>query len=62
MDYAASRRVQQLLTSLTDSKATSLDDEKLSELKGLLRQSEALVEYTAPLLLDRLACDHSQVC
>jgi hypothetical protein len=61
MDYAALRRVQQLLTALTDAKSSSLDEEKLSELKGLLRQSDALVEYTAPLLLERLACDHSQV-
>ena len=62
MDYEATRRVQQLLTSLTDAKSSSLDAEKLSELKGLLKHSEGaqLVEYTTPLLLDRLACESAQ--
>lgn len=61
MDYAASRRVQQLVTSLTDPKASSLDDDKLTELKALLRQSEELVAYATPLLIDRLGASHSQV-
>lgn len=61
MDYAASRRVQQLITTLTDPKASTLDADKLAECKALLKQSEALVAYGVPLLIDRLGASHSQV-
>jgi hypothetical protein len=62
MDFECSRRVQQLIGTLTDPNSSSLDDAKLSEFKSLLKQSEALVGYAATLLLERLACNNSQVC
>lgn len=60
MDYTATRRIQKLVTALTDPKATTLEPEKLAELKALLKANDELVAYTTPQLLDRLAANHAQ--
>lgn len=60
MDYTATRRIQKLVTALTDPKATTLEPEKLAELKALLKANDELVTYTTPQLLDRLAANHAQ--
>lgn len=61
MDYKAATRVSGLVTSLTDSKCSVLDEVKLKELKGLLRTNEQLVCHAHGLITDRLAANHSQV-
>lgn len=61
MDYKAATRINGAITGLTNSKASSLNEEKLKELKALLRTSDELVSYAHSILMDRLAANHSQV-
>lgn len=61
MDYDAATRVRTFILCLTEDKASSVDETKLKELKGLLRTSDELVTYAYGLLTDRLAANHSQV-
>lgn len=64
MDYKAAKRVQQLLNDITDgTKHSSLANnaDNVAELKSTLKHNPQDVEYLTPLLLDRLAANHSQV-
>eukprot|EP00879_Flechtneria_rotunda_P018706 GHRR01019630.1.p1 GENE.GHRR01019630.1~~GHRR01019630.1.p1 ORF type:complete len:342 (+),score=165.86 GHRR01019630.1:800-1825(+) len=61
MDYTAAARVAQLVGTLTDKSSTTLDSSKLNELKHMLKADEELIAYAQPLIMDRLAANHSQV-
>eukprot|EP00882_Tetradesmus_deserticola_P019919 GHRQ01021470.1.p3 GENE.GHRQ01021470.1~~GHRQ01021470.1.p3 ORF type:complete len:113 (+),score=46.60 GHRQ01021470.1:247-585(+) len=61
MDFREVQQVGTLVASLTQAQSTQLDPELLSKLKGLLRCSDELVEYTQARLMDRLAANNAQV-
>eukprot|EP00882_Tetradesmus_deserticola_P018072 GHRQ01019395.1.p1 GENE.GHRQ01019395.1~~GHRQ01019395.1.p1 ORF type:complete len:161 (+),score=68.13 GHRQ01019395.1:247-729(+) len=60
MDFREVQQVGTLVASLTQAQSTQLDPELLSKLKGLLRCSDELVEYTQARLMDRLAANNAQ--
>jgi len=50
----------QLITQLTDSRCSSLDSSKLSDLKQILKCNDELVGWAQGIIMEQLAANHSQ--